>query len=343
MTVAYRSLSWRSRVVHNSPICPKGTNGLATVSFSTDEIPEADRVARWRDHHASVALNVEIEPAQDHPFEACEVSRILPILHLLSLTLSPARLMRTRVTDGNDEFSLLVNRSGRLTVSGRGREVSLAPGDGALLSSDDVMVCNRLSRGESLSLRVPRSVLSSIVVGIDDAVMRPIPGQSETLKLLTCYAATLIDENALAAPYLRNLAVNHVHDLIALALGGTRDVAEAANTEGLRAARLHAAKVYIVENSFRHDLSVGVVAGHLAVTPRYLQRLFEADGTTFSAFLLAQRLARAYRTLCDQQFADRPVGAIAYTVGFGDLSYFNRCFRRQYGQTPTDARETSTR
>jgi hypothetical protein len=79
MTVAYRSLSWRSRVNHHSAISPKGTNGLATVSFSTDEIPAADRVARWRDHHASVALNVEIEPAQDRPSEACEVSRILPV------------------------------------------------------------------------------------------------------------------------------------------------------------------------------------------------------------------------------------------------------------------------
>src|SRR5260370_18667201 len=119
-------------------------------------------------------------------------------------------MMRTRVTDGNDEFSLLVNRTGQLTVSGRGREVPLAPGDGVLISSGDVMVCDRLSYGESLSLRVPRPVLSSIVAGVDDAVMRPISGQSETLKLLTCYAATLIDQNALATPYLRNLAVHHV-------------------------------------------------------------------------------------------------------------------------------------
>ena len=168
MTVAYRSLSWHSRVKHNSAICPKGTNGLATVCFSTEEIPGADRVARWRDHHASVALNVEIEPAQDHLFEACEVSRILPALHLMSLTMSAARLIRTRVTDGNDEFSLLVNRTGHLTVSGRGREVPLAPGDGVLIRSDDVMVCDRLSYGESLSLRVPRPILSSIVVGVDD-------------------------------------------------------------------------------------------------------------------------------------------------------------------------------
>jgi AraC-like DNA-binding protein len=344
MTVAYRSLSWLPpQVEQDGAIPPQETNGLVTVSFSTEDIPEADRAARWRDHHASIALNVDIEPAQDRPFEACEISRILPVLHLLSLTLSPARIRRTRVTDGNDEFALFINRSGHVKVSARGRELQLAPGDGVLLSSDDAMVWDRLSYGESLSLRVPRSVLASVVVGIDDAVMQPISGQSETLKLLMCYAASLIDGNALSAPSLRSVAINHVHDLIALALGATRDTSEVTNAGGLRAARLRAAKVYIVENSFRQDIAVGVVAAHLSVTPRYLQRLFEADGTTFSSFMLGQRLARAYRMLCDTQFSDRPVGVIAYDVGFGDLSYFNRCFRRQYGATPTEIRDASAR
>jgi AraC-like DNA-binding protein len=200
------------------------------------------------------------------------------------------------------------------------------------------MVCDRSSYGEALLLRVPRSTLASIIDGIDEAVMQPISGQSEPLKFLTSYAATLINGNVLATPFLRRVAVNHVHDLITLAFGAARDVTEAG---GLRAVRLRAAKVYIVENSSLKDISVGGVAAHLGITPRYLQRLFEADGTTFSAFLLGQRLTRGYRMLCDRQFSDRPVSAIAYEVGFGDLSYFNRCFRRQYGATPTDIKEAA--
>ena len=345
MTAAHRAPSGLPSVGHNGAICPKEANDLVTMSFSTADIPEADRVAMWRGHHASAALDVEIEPAQNHPFEACVVSHIVPGLQLLSFTLSAARIMRTQdiVADGNDEFALFINRTGNVTVCARGRDVQLAPGDAVLISSDDVMVCDRSSYGESLSLRVPRSVLSSIIDGIDDAVMRPISGQSETLKLLTSYAATLINGNVLATPDLRSVAVNHVHDLITLAFGATRDVTEAANRGGLRAARRREAKVYIVENSSLKDISVGGVAAHLGITPRYLQRLFEADGTTFSAFLLGQRLTRAYRMLCDPQFSDRPVGVIAYDVGFGDLSYFNRCFRRQYGVTPTGIKEAAAK
>ena len=49
MTVAYRSLSWLPRVEHGGANVPKTTNSLATVSFSTEDVPEAERVARWRD------------------------------------------------------------------------------------------------------------------------------------------------------------------------------------------------------------------------------------------------------------------------------------------------------
>ena len=79
------------------------------------------------------------------------------------------------------------------------------------------------------------------------------------------------------------------------------------------------------------------------MTPRYLQRLFESDGGTFSAFLLAQRLASAHRMLTQPKFARCSVSVIAYDAGFGDLSYFNRCFRQRYGATPRDIRETAAR
>jgi len=85
-------------------------------------------------------------------------------------------------------------------------------------------------------------------------------------------------------------------------------------------------------------MSISAVAASLNVTPRYVQRLFEAEGTTFSEFLIGQRLARAHRMLCDPTSSQNAISTIAYDVGFGDLSYFNRRFRRQYGLTPRDVR-----
>jgi AraC-like DNA-binding protein len=50
-----------------------------------------------------------------------------------------------------------------------------------------------------------------------------------------------------------------------------------------------------------------------------------------------------HRVLCDTHHVERPISAIALACGFGDLSYFNRVFRRHYGATPSDIREAARR
>jgi AraC-like DNA-binding protein len=71
--------------------------------------------------------------------------------------------------------------------------------------------------------------------------------------------------------------------------------------------------------------------------------LFEADGTTFKAFVIAERVAKAYRMLIDERYGHLSITQIAYDCGFGDISYFNRTFRRVHGATPSDIRESAIR
>jgi AraC-like DNA-binding protein len=132
--------------------------------------------------------------------------------------------------------------------------------------------------------------------------------------------------------------VTQIYDLAALIMGATRDAAEIAKGRGLRVARLRAIKADIAEKLASPNLSVRVVAMRQGVSPRYVQILFEEEGTTFSQYVIGQRLARAYRLLTDPRFADRSITSVAFDVGFGDLTYFNRAFRRCYGCTPSEVR-----
>jgi AraC-like DNA-binding protein len=52
--------------------------------------------------------------------------------------------------------------------------------------------------------------------------------------------------------------------------------------------------------------------------------------------VLAQRLARAHRTLLDPRRESEKISVVAYDCGFGDVSYFNRAFRRHFGAAPSD-------
>jgi AraC-like DNA-binding protein len=314
--------------------------GNRIVEFSTELIPEQDRIPLWREHYGHVMLHVDIEPARDKVFDACMTALSLPGLHLVEASSSPAKISRCGqyLADGNDDLILAINRKGTVIVESGGRQQSLREHEAILLSGGEASSFHRTSMGRSVTLRVPRAMFESTVVSVDDALMRPIPGNKSALRLLTDYARWLMSVGASIDAPLLNLSVRHVQDLLALAIGPASDFAETARTRGLRAARLKLAKSYVVAHSHRRDISIATVAAHLSVTPRYVQRLFEADGTTFSEFLIVQRLARAHRLLCEPEFGHTAISTIAYDVGFGDLSYFNRRFRRLYGLTPREVR-----
>jgi AraC-like DNA-binding protein len=47
--------------------------------------------------------------------------------------------------------------------------------------------------------------------------------------------------------------------------------------------------------------------------------------------------------LTDSRFASRSISALAFDTGFGDLSYFNREFRRRYHATPSEVRRAAVK
>jgi AraC-like DNA-binding protein len=318
-------------------------SGLTTVRFSTADHPDKDRMAMWRDQCCRLLMKLDIEPIDGGQLEYSLLARELPGVRVMSTAMSPVRITRTReyAADGNGDLIFIINQTGKATASARGRDIVLNEGDAVLMSASETKIFDRPSYGGSLSFRIPRSILSTMVTYVDDVVMQVIPQDTDALKLLAGYAAPLFNDIALATPEFRRTAVNHLHDLVALALGAA--LGGVAAGRAIPAARLRIAKSYIVENSSRRDLSVGAVATHLGLTPRNLQRLFESEGTTFSEFLLSQRLSRAHRMLTEPRLAQNPVGSIAYDAGFGDLSYFNRSFKRRYGMTPRDVRNDGAR
>jgi AraC-like DNA-binding protein len=88
---------------------------------------------------------------------------------------------------------------------------------------------------------------------------------------------------------------------------------------------------------------VAALAGRHGISSRYLHKLFESESTTYTHFVLERRLDLAYRLLAQPRLDARTVSSIAHDSGFGDLSYFNRTFRRRYGATPTEVRRASAR
>src|SRR5690349_22535861 len=147
------------------------------VEFSTDGIPEQDRIAVWREHYGQVMLRVDLEPQPDRVFVARNRCLSLPGLQLLDSSSSPARISRggRYLADGNDDVVMAINRSGSALIASGGRELSLHAGEAVVLSGGEAASFHRTSQGSSFTLRVPRIVFEETVVSVDDALMRTIP------------------------------------------------------------------------------------------------------------------------------------------------------------------------
>lgn len=89
-----------------------------------------------------------------------------------------------------------------------------------------------------------------------------------------------------------------------------------------------------IENNYHGNITIDDIASSSNVSVSTCLRLFkEVLGTTPIKYLVNYRLQKA---LEEMALPDRKaIGEIAFSCGFTDATYFNRCFKKEYGMTPT--------
>ena len=288
-------------------------------------------------------LRMDMEPLDGHRLQFDVLLRCLPDFAMSSGVTgprSPMRNWRTAELIDNDDLILVAIDRGAGEVNQRGRVATVSDGEAVLVdngapASHVIPIPTR-----TVVYRFSRDRLRPYIPNLDDLVARPIARDNQVLRLLFGYSGVLNDQYALATPELRRAVSAHMHDLAALLLGAKTEPHLA---DGLRAARLKALKDDILQRIAQSSLSVGEIARSHQISERYIRKLFAEEGTSFTDFVRQARLARAHRMLIDPSQRFRPINAIAYENGFGDLSYFNRSFRQRYGMTPSEARGLARR
>jgi AraC-like DNA-binding protein len=304
--------------------------------FSTDQFAPHQRIAAWRELFGRSMARMDFAPPPDATLIAEAELQSFAGFSLVSMTSTELRYQKPPNLINSDDLILTIVDSGYWTGSQFGREVHMRSG-GAVLCANGEIAAGAV-RGRRIMFRVPREVIAPLVPDVMALVSRPIPHQQYALRLLRHFLRGLQHDEMLATPEQQRLATAHVYDLLALTLEGTPDAVKLAEGRGLRVAQLRAIKDDIARNLADGDVSIGAVALRHQVTPRYIQMLFEPEGTTFTEYVLGARLAHAHRLLSDPRRAADKVASIAFDAGFGDLPSFYRAFRRRYGQAPADVR-----
>lgn len=93
-----------------------------------------------------------------------------------------------------------------------------------------------------------------------------------------------------------------------------------------------------IENNYMQKITIAEIAAIAGFSESHFMRYFkETMGTSFIEYLKDYRLTMASRLL---QSSDSAILDIASEVGFDNLSYFNRAFKKRYGLTPSQFRKS---
>jgi AraC-like DNA-binding protein len=316
------------------------------TAFSSSDLPlhlgEKAKFDLWQDIHVAEIWSVEYAVSDKLPFEAViEATSIGPlVLGQMSGTIKQAtRKSRNIADDGNDSYLLLINKAGTELAGGQvGRDYSVGRGEAALVTASEPLTMFGADENVWMNVVVPRAVLTQAFPHIDNRLALKIDENNEALGLLRRYCQLLESGPVLTNPALLTHAGTTLVDLIGLATGAKGETAELAGLRGLRAARLQAVLASIADNYANPGISAQGVAHELKLSPRYVHDLLQETGISFSERVLELRLQKSYRMLQDRRSDGMRISEIAMICGFNDIAYFNRCFRRRFGGTPSSAR-----
>jgi AraC-like DNA-binding protein len=317
------------------PSRPPPSRAVPVLRFSTEEFPERERLAAWREIVGRAIVNIDIEPLNPNGFH-CEATVCqLPGLGVVFPSSVAMHMIHSRELIADDDLSFMAAPTCQWAVSQLGRTPTLGPGEGILMTNGEVGSITLGAQSRFTSFRIPRAVIAARVSDLDAAIARPIPADNVALKLLVNYLGSARDMQALVNPELQQLAVTHVYDLLAMAIGPTRDAEDIANGRGLRAARAQQILAEIRAGFADPAFSPRKVATKTHLSVRYLQDLLQETGSSFTARVTELRLQKARAMLASPRHNRLKVSEIAYACGFNEVSHFNRSFRARFGASPT--------
>jgi AraC-like DNA-binding protein len=319
------------------------TTAFAPVRFSTEDLPERDRVAIFREQFGRTLFHLDIQPLPDIAFRTELTMHALPGVVISSNIGGGLREWRTRelIADARDDLLLIINLRGPSIIAQRGREFVIGEQAATLAALNETGGIIRSTLDHHFCiLHLPRTALTPLVRDAEVAVMRHIPRESAALRLLINYVTVLQNGDLLLDPSLRLTVGHHIHDLVAATIGARPDAMEAARAGGIRAARLATIRADVLANLSDPQLSAKMIGRRHGLSDRYIHLLFAETGESFGRFVEEERLKRAFVLLTHPTRGVQRIGDIAATVGFVEQATFNRAFRRRFGDTPGAVRRS---
>lgn len=312
------------------------------VVWNTAGTRPAEQFSYYREAICQVFMNLTPEPATTSRFPAkVETIRLgAGAINRVMFPEHPVHRSRADIAASSEScFYLNFKLAGRCRILQGNRDVSLSRGQVGICDSDRELklLHDRGPMLEVASFWVPsRALRDRLPPSFDFEAERvsddPFVGHLivETARALNAGALRMTESEAVGL-------FGVLLDLVALSLS-RRSRAQTAEAASFADATALALRRAVHERLSEQGLTVATVAAAVGISERYVHKLFERSGSTFSDYVMDRRLDGAARDLNDPVMANRTIGVIAFDWGFSDLSHFTRRFKQRFGCRPRDWR-----
>lgn len=311
----------------------------ALVELSTDDVRPVEKLDYWREMVLRLFADVQIAAKVDEGFHGRMRSRLYDGMRLTVVDAASQAVERRHLearAEYEDCYFAVLMLSGTQWLEQDGRQVLLRPGDFAYYDGSRPHHLTFSRHWSEIILNIPRANLDRELGGAGGLTATRVGCDRGVGAMLRGHLTDLAQElGALRTDELARLS-RYTVGLIGTAMSSARGTGAAVQRG--RDQTLLRAKALIERSLEDPQLDTQRIATALRMSPRYLNKLFEAEHTSLMRHVWSRRLERCREELLDPACAGLPIGDIALRWGFNDLSHFSRAFRSRFGCSPRECR-----
>jgi AraC-like DNA-binding protein len=307
-------------------------------SYAIATQPPRDRFGYFQAVVDRVFCPMHVTPrsASWQTFGGCIEAADLGSVQLAKVSTSPCHVRRrhediARITDA--PYLVKFQLKGESLYSQRNRESHLRPGDFVVCSTAEPYSLQFRDAYEMPVLAIAPSTMQRLTPDPDQFLGVKMSGEDADCGLLSSFVAQVVARmSRLREPMIRRVEAN-ILDL----LGGVF-AARAEQSALSSAQQLARIKAYVQEHLHDRSLGPATIAAAFGLSTRYVHALFESEPMTVGRYIRSLRVHACRKMLESGLPAETSLTDVALTWGFYDLSHMSRCFREEFGATPSEVR-----
>jgi AraC family transcriptional regulator, positive regulator of tynA and feaB len=307
--------------------------------FSTADAQCRERFGSWHDWTYRHLVASESVPDNPSDFSLCMDAAELGEFSLISIATGSVTCTHDRrhIESTSDELMLIRQTRGHVSLHHNGHDVTLAPGNIALIDPRLTYSCRYGPDSTILVVKCPRRDLVARIGNFGEFVGRCFPAEAGASGLLSEFLAILPGHVEQLDGVAVQATSSQILDLLSVSLlrasrGGTPRIGYS------RAMLANQVRAAIDKALTDPGATAATIAAAAGISLRYANSILNEYNTSVTRLLQTRRLERCRQALVDPLCKQRSVSSIAYAWGFSDLTHFARRFRQAFGLAPREYR-----